>query len=628
MPKAISSSPLLDLARQKFTSLPGPFKILLDSIEQGQCSSFKHHDPSLNDPTTHKKWTNDRALDAKYLVWLLTDPRAISHIIPAKGVQVEYLRIDGYLDLSFAHIPFPVSFIKCAFTNTLQFQHARILTLNLQGSFIYGFHGDDLYVERSLYFRNGFSSSRMIRLNGSHIGRNIECSSSTFNHDISTETDSIDLSSAFIGGTIFMSDGFTSNGRISLINTIVEGNISFNGARINYQRGYAISASMLSVRGGLFFRNSFIAYGQIRLISASVGSSIEFQGAKIINPNRDALVADDIEVKGNIFFTDRFISVGQTRLNGSIIHGNIECDGARFIGSRKYALTFDNSRIYGSVYLRHDFLAIGIISFLHTEIRQSLSLVDLNSIDDLGLNLSSLKVDTLIDDQKYWPLSNHLLLQGFTYNHLVSKQVLSVQDRLRWLNLQPRDLYRPRPYEQLAEYYKNEGKNHDSRKVQIAKNKERLKIGELSFTEKLWYKIFSPIVGYGYRPFLSLPYIIAVILFGTLLFGFSYKEGIIVPTKQFQTQSAENYVVQNISDNYPTFISIMYSIDSFIPLVNLHQVDYWIPIGYTSGVIRITNNIHITIPGIIVIIYFQLHIVLGWFFTTLLVVALTGLVRT
>jgi hypothetical protein len=60
----------------------------------------------------------------------------------------------------------------------------------------------------------------------------------------------------------------------------------------------------------------------------------------------------------------------------------------------------------------------------------------------------------------------------------------------------------------------------------------------------------------------------------------------------------------------PKFNSLVYSIDTFVPLVNLYQAKYWLP-----------NNRFLRL-------YHWVHIAFGWILTTLLVVGLTGLVRT
>ena len=65
---------------------------------------------------------------------------------------------------------------------------------------------------------------------------------------------------------------------------------------------------------------------------------------------------------------------------------------------------------------------------------------------------------------------------------------------------------------------------------------------------------------------------------------------------------------------YPPFQPILYSADVLLPIVNLQQKDYWAPNSERPR-------------GYWARLYLPLHILAGWFFTTLFVVGVTGLIR-
>ena len=78
---------------------------------------------------------------------------------------------------------------------------------------------------------------------------------------------------------------------------------------------------------------------------------------------------------------------------------------------------------------------------------------------------------------------------------------------------------------------------------------------------------------------------------------------------------------RDVPTSYPVFTAFVYSLDTLIPLVELHQQGYWLPnanegsdwIGFTSGAwLRV---------------YLWVHIGAGWVLTTLAVAGFTGLVR-
>jgi hypothetical protein len=66
--------------------------------------------------------------------------------------------------------------------------------------------------------------------------------------------------------------------------------------------------------------------------------------------------------------------------------------------------------------------------------------------------------------------------------------------------------------------------------------------------------------------------------------------------------------------DYPAFQPLLYSADVLLPIVNLQQKDYWAP---NSAGPR----------GHWARLYLPFHILAGWFFTTLFVVGVTGLIR-
>jgi hypothetical protein len=65
---------------------------------------------------------------------------------------------------------------------------------------------------------------------------------------------------------------------------------------------------------------------------------------------------------------------------------------------------------------------------------------------------------------------------------------------------------------------------------------------------------------------------------------------------------------------YPKFNNWVYSVDTFVPFVNLHQEEYWLPDASRPR-------------GWFFRGYIWIHIILGWVFSTLAALSLTGIVR-
>ena len=85
----------------------------------------------------------------------------------------------------------------------------------------------------------------------------------------------------------------------------------------------------------------------------------------------------------------------------------------------------------------------------------------------------------------------------------------------------------------------------------------------------------------------------------------------------------------------------MYSVDTFVPIINFHQQTYWLPNGNKGGntTLPIVSldfqtgnplpefNISQAKTGSLLRWYLWFHIVSGWFLTSLWVAGFTGLVR-
>ncbi|MCH7572937.1 MAG: hypothetical protein IH891_08500, partial [Planctomycetes bacterium] len=71
-----------------------------------------------------------------------------------------------------------------------------------------------------------------------------------------------------------------------------------------------------------------------------------------------------------------------------------------------------------------------------------------------------------------------------------------------------------------------------------------------------------------------------------------------------------------VREGYQSLSPLMYSLDTLVPIVDFHQQKYWLPNaeqGWGGSLLRV---------------YLWVHIAAGWFFSTMLVIGLTGLARS
>ena len=111
------------------------------------------------------------------------------------------------------------------------------------------------------------------------------------------------------------------------------------------------------------------------------------------------------------------------------------------------------------------------------------------------------------------------------------------------------------------------------------------------------------VIGYGYYPWRALWFMGVFVLGGTIIFNFSDKNNLLANKKaEFQLKGSPIRFPYKLNP-------IVYSIDTFVPLINLGQADHWIPV---HPLLRF---------------YLWIHVSAGWVLSTLLAFALAGLVK-
>lgn len=242
---------------------------------------------------------------------------------------------------------------------------------------------------------------------------------------------------------------------------------------------------------------------------------------------------------------------------------------------------------------------------------------------DVSLDLRPARIGTLGFGRESWPPAGKLLLHGLVYETLDDQNALDDRTWIAWLRLQPERPFRPQPYEQLAAVLRSNGQDTDSKHVQYAKEIDRARRSNLSWSQVAWYRIFGPLIGYGYKPWRAFWMSVAVVLLGSVLFGVGAKYGLMIPTKSeaFETMPDGTRVV---SPDYPKIDPLMFSLDAFTPLISLDQAEYWRPAANRGATLDV-GPVHVT-AGQLLQWFLWFHVISGWVLSTLLFVGLTGTV--
>ena len=175
--------------------------------------------------------------------------------------------------------------------------------------------------------------------------------------------------------------------------------------------------------------------------------------------------------------------------------------------------------------------------------------------------------------------------------------------------------YSAHPYESLAKALKAEADEDAALRILIQKEDDVGLAQNLPLWKRFWRGLLRYTVGHGYRPEWALGLIAGFIVLGTIFFGLGYRNGVVVPASTDILVQEDYQKCRKIPDDYPAFNAFIYSIDAFIPFLDLILEHYWIPNANTGWC------------GCLLRIYLWIYIIVGWFLSTIFLTAVTGIIR-
>jgi predicted acyltransferase (DUF342 family) len=618
------TSRLTELAEKDFDDVSKAEKKLFKAVVKGEFADYSAEAEEDNDPAKGETWGNERALNAKIITWLCTEPQACV-LVTHRGILIKGARIDGELGLQCTKISFPLDFKKSAIPKGIDLRNAKIATLSLLGTYTGSILADNLRVRGGIFLGDGFKIEGSLRLMCASISGGLICTKGEL---INPEGDALCADNLNTGGDVFLRSGFKAEGRVRLMGASIRGDlICAKGEFINPE-GEAISAGRLKVEGNVFLDDGFKAEGEVNLIGASIRGGIVGTKGEFINPEGDALSANNLNADGTVFLNDGFKAEGEVSIVGGSIGGSIVCTKGEFINPKGEALSANNLNVGGDVFLNDGFKAEGKVNLTGTSIVGLFVWADISSPTEVELDLRSARIGTLRDDDKSWPQHGKLFLSGFTYDRIHREAPIEAKMRIDWLRRQPEKPFTPQPYEQLAALYRKIGHDGDAKKILIEKSKDRAKFVKLMSPEWFWYHIFGWLIGYGYKPSRAFCLSLLVILLGWGIFSMGFSAKLITPTNEWAYISNTENIGHRMSEDYPKFQSLVYSLDVFVPVIDFRLANYWMPNAYRQGKLLISNGIKIPLNGSALRWYKWLHIIAGWVLTTLWVVGLTGAIKS
>jgi hypothetical protein len=527
------------------------------------------------------------------------------------------------MDLAWSKIQFPLRLFQCAIPDKIVLNRASIRALNLQSSHIKGLEGDGLNVERDILLSDGFRSEGEVWLRGASIGGTLDCHGGRFIHQGGI---ALTLQDAKIGNSVLLNTPFEAEGLVSLNGTVVHGGLDCSGGKF---------CGDMDCDGGEFMDGD---------------SLMSYTGHKV------AIDAEEIQVDGSVLLSRGFEAKGVVFLGGANIGNDLECSGGRFINPQRSTIDATSARIKGDLLLEGHCEINGRVILRRSQIDHALVVKEVVWDQSAVLDLTSAKARTFLNttiDQlerqtRTWPSQNNLLLHGFTFDELDVEADLTAQTQIDWIKTQPQDPFGSQAYEQMAKVFRDMGLKEEAIKVMIAKNNGYARHAH-GVEEIGWYDVLGPRIAFGYRSFNAFYASLAMIALGYCVFRDGKRRGVVIPTKRRDAYEDKDQV----HERYPNFSPFIYSLETFIPLVKMGVAEYWMPNanqgkewpGLRQLILKFAVNILFGRPrywfhrlnyrfkfpsvkaGAWFRIYLFLHIAFGWFFTSLWVAGLTGLIR-
>jgi hypothetical protein len=457
------------------------------------------------------------------------------------------------------------------------------------------------------------------------------CNCAGFFLDNATVIGTCDIAGAMIDGSFFL-DGATVSGVFDLHGATVKGQFAAEGATFDYPRGIAIRASTAHI-GSWFMRprkdenkngQPTSVHGTINLVRAHIAHDLDFQNVQLKAGHHLAISAREIVVEGSVYLW-----------RGSKVDGGIRFRGAEIKGQ----LSLTDSSISSAMLARKrsadplpplpadaDDSDTALWTSLALDLSEArvghLTMPDrLDNRPQGIIDLSRARIGTFTDFKAAWPPkvdrktracverpcdengrdADHLVLDGFEYEHLDNPDGLPfgetgavAEARRDWLLGQSRDdvfeRLKPQPWRQLGKILAKQGYEDDARKISIQRRLSQRHAKGMWLGPRALNRALHWLADYGFNPWKTIGWSAGVVVVFSLLYWgvaakysdpkqpLAFNQRVFVQTLAadfvpgIQSNSEANVQLLQV---YPRFDPLMYSLDVFLPLVDLGIEKYW-----------------------------------------------------
>ena len=433
----------------------------------------------------------------------------------------------------------------------------------------------------------------------------------------------IDDDGTFLGKTVF-------SGRVEFENAEISGNFEAVGTRFVQPANF----NGMEVGGSAFFIEAVFA-GTADFAGANIGGDFQATRAKFTN-SKEGVNLSDIKVGNTASFVQAVFS-GPVRFASADITLDLNANDARFtngsekanFGSMKvggsaaffdsvfegpvdftnaHVGTFnaDRARFYnpktanfGAMKADYAYFRgtafLGTADFIDMEVKRAFFI---RATFDREVSMIDTDFQSINFSDVFWPRPPRPIdLNGMTYRFIYAGDDEDSSTEL--LELLNRSVYHANPYANLEEYFRKRGEPAKADSVFIAqKRRERDEVWGGDRTEWRWWRsrMVDTMVLFGLSPQRAFIWALLPLALGTVLFRKRYME-YMVPDRPEDTRFKYN--------------SFWYSLDLFLPFIDLQAAKYWAP-SPSYGLQRR---------------YMLIHTFAGWILIPIGLLALTGVFR-
>ena len=420
---------------------------------------------------------------------------------------------------------------------------------------------DGMIVDQDLLCGDHFVAAGVVRLVGAHIGGQFCCEGGAeFRRPGDTALQLYDLQ---VDQDVNWAGGVTVYGGVNLTGAEIGGLINLTDAHIHHRAAEpALDLARAVVKQNMICQAGCTIEGRTMLAGASIEGNLWCAGGHFENANAIAIQARGLKVGRDVHFCrdDRgngFVALGEVDLSDAAVGGSLDCTGGQFRNPDERALTAEGLNVTRDAILGAVFVAEGSVDLSDATVGGRL-VVGFPAEPRAAIDLRWATVGQL-EDNATWP--EQVQLEGFVYKTL-SSNGLTVRQRITWLR--KRD-YLPQIYLQLASVYQAMGSVREATMVGVAGEDARRKsrTDPLGRVKRVFGLLLKWSVGYGYRPLQVLWWLVGLEIIGTVVFRLLHQANALVPSGK----------------PVPDFNAFLYTLDLLVPVVNLAQRSFWLPMG-------------------------------------------------